>query len=49
MTTTSGTPAGVRAWRVVRYGRPTEALELRTVAPPRPGPGEILVRTSASV
>jgi NADPH2:quinone reductase len=49
MTTTSATPTGVRAWQVVRYGRPTEALELGTIAPPRPGPGEILVRTSASV
>jgi NADPH:quinone reductase len=39
----------VRAWQVVRHARPTEALELRAVAPPRPGPGDILVRTSASV
>ena len=39
----------MRAWQVVRHGRPTEALELGTIAPPRPGPGEILVRTAASV
>jgi len=48
----AGTPTGevsMRGWQVVRYGRPTEALELATLAPPRPGPGEILVRTSASV
>ena len=32
MTTTSATPTGVRAWQVVRYGRPTEALELGTIA-----------------
>jgi NADPH:quinone reductase len=38
-----------RAWQVVRYGRPSEALELKTVAAPQPGPGEILVRTSTSV
>jgi NADPH:quinone reductase len=52
MTTTSETPistSSIRAWQVVRHGRPTDALELATVAPPRPGPGEILVRTSASV
>jgi NADPH2:quinone reductase len=52
MTDTAGTPtngSSIRAWQVVRYGRPTEALELATIAPPRPGPGEILVRTSASV
>jgi NADPH:quinone reductase len=52
MTTTSGTPTSapsIRAWRVVRYGPPTEALELSAIAPPWPGPGEILVRTSASV
>ncbi len=39
----------MRAWQVTRYGRPTEALDLRTVPPPRPGPLEILVRTSTSV
>jgi NADPH2:quinone reductase len=52
MVTTSGTPTGtpsIRAWQVVRYGRPTDALELATIAPPRPGAGEILVRSSASV
>ena len=38
----------VRAWQVTRYGGPSEALALTTIAPPRPGPGEILVRTSAS-
>ena len=39
----------MRAWQVTSYGHPTEALELRTVPSPRPGPGEILVATSASV
>jgi NADPH:quinone reductase len=39
----------MRAWQVVRHGRPTEALALREVAEPAPGPGEILVRTTASV
>ena len=39
----------MRAWQVTRYGRPSEALELATVPSPRPGPAELLVRTSASV
>jgi len=39
----------MRAWQVVRHGAPTQALELREVAEPAPGPGEILVRTAASV
>lgn len=39
----------VRAWQVVRHGRPREALELRQTPPPAPGPGEILVQASASV
>ena len=39
----------MRAWQVTRHGRPTEALELRDVPPPEPGPGEILVRATASV
>jgi len=39
----------VRAWQVTRYGRPTEALELLDVPEPAPGPGEIQVRTTASV
>ncbi|HET6873166.1 MAG TPA: zinc-binding dehydrogenase [Acidimicrobiales bacterium] len=39
----------MRAWQVTRYGPPTAALELRDVAEPQPGDGEILVRTTASV
>lgn len=39
----------MRAWQVVRHGKPTEALALREAAEPVPGPGEILVRTTASV
>ncbi|HEX4220299.1 MAG TPA: NADPH:quinone oxidoreductase family protein [Acidimicrobiales bacterium] len=39
----------MRAWQVTRYGRPSEALALAEVPTPRPGPLEILVRTSASV
>ena len=39
----------MRAWQVTKYGRPTEALELLDIADPTPGPGEILVRTTASV
>lgn len=39
----------MRAWQVVRHGRPSEALELRDVVAPSPGPGEVLVRAAASV
>ena len=39
----------MRAWQVTRYGRPTEALELVDLPDPEPGPGEILVRATASV
>ncbi len=39
----------MRAWQVTRYGRPTEALELRDVPDPAPAAGEIVVRTTASV
>jgi|JI10StandDraft_1071094.scaffolds.fasta_scaffold303178_2 NADPH2:quinone reductase len=39
----------MRAWQVVRHGRPTVALERVDVPAPVPGPGEILVRTTASV
>ena len=39
----------MRAWQVTTYGRPTRALELRDVPPPRPAAGEILVRATASV
>jgi NADPH:quinone reductase-like Zn-dependent oxidoreductase len=39
----------MRAWQVMRYGRPTEALELRQLPAPVPEAGEILVRTTASV
>jgi NADPH2:quinone reductase len=39
----------VRAWQVVRYGQPSEALELVAVPPLRPGPREIQVRVAASV
>ncbi|HPG24232.1 MAG: zinc-binding dehydrogenase [Spirochaetaceae bacterium] len=39
----------MRAWQVVRHGAPSEALELRDVPTPEPGPGEILVEASASV
>ena len=39
----------MKAWQVTRHGRPTEALELVELPDPEPGPGELLVRTSASV
>ena len=39
----------MRAWQVTRYGRPSDALELLDVPDPTPGPGEILVRATASV
>ena len=39
----------IRAWRVVRYGRPTEALELLDVPEPVPGPGQVRVRVRTTV
>jgi NADPH2:quinone reductase len=39
----------MRAWQVTSYGRPTDALELVDIPDPTPGPGEILVRATASV
>jgi NADPH2:quinone reductase len=39
----------VRAWQVVRHGRPSEALEWRDLPDPEPGDGEIVVRATASV
>ncbi|HEX5265154.1 MAG TPA: hypothetical protein VFW24_00120, partial [Acidimicrobiales bacterium] len=39
----------MRAWRVQRYGSPTEALSLDDVPEPAPGPGQVLVRTVATV
>jgi NADPH:quinone reductase len=39
-------PSASRAWFVDRYGGP-ERLELRTRPDPRPGKGEVLVRTAA--
>ncbi len=39
----------MRAWQVVRHGRPSEALELCDVEPAKPGPGQILVKARASV
>jgi NADPH2:quinone reductase len=38
----------VKAWQVVRHGSPWEALELRDVDDPVAGPGEVLVRTTAT-
>src|SRR5262245_56710647 len=45
----AGRLPGVRAWRVHRSGRPSEALELDEVSDPVPARGEVLVRTTASV
>jgi NADPH2:quinone reductase len=39
----------MRAWRVVRHGAPSEALRLADVAVPEPGPGELRVRSAATV
>lgn len=39
----------MRAWQVVRHGRPSHALELRDVEPATPGPGQLLVKARASV
>ena len=39
----------MHAWRVVRHGRPSEALRLERVPEPTPGPGQARVRVRASV
>jgi NADPH2:quinone reductase len=42
-------PAGaVRAWQVVRHGRPSEALSLEAIEVDPPGPGQLLVEVEAS-
>jgi NADPH2:quinone reductase len=38
----------VKAWRVLRYGAPSEVLALEDVSPPEPGPGEVRVRVSST-
>jgi NADPH2:quinone reductase len=37
----------MRAWRVHRHGRPSEALRLDRIAVPEPGPGEVRIRSRA--
>lgn len=49
MTDHHAVPSEITAWRVVRHGRPSEALELERVPTPRPGPGEVLIRTATTV
>ena len=39
----------MRAWRVHRYGRPSDALELDEIPEPEPGPGAVRVRAAATV
>src|SRR5262249_21908997 len=39
----------MRAWRVHRYGAPSEALDLDDVPEPEPGPGTVRVRSRATV
>ena len=43
----TGNGADMRAWRVHRYGLPSEALRLDRIDVPEPGPGEVRVKTSA--
>jgi len=38
----------MKAWRVVRHGRPSEALELLDVDRPEPGPGQVRARVAAT-
>jgi len=38
----------MKAWQVVRHGPPADALELRTVPVPEPGPGQLRVATRAT-
>jgi NADPH:quinone reductase len=42
-------PETMKAWQVVRYGSPVEALELVELPMPTPGPGEFLARVFTSV
>jgi acrylyl-CoA reductase (NADPH) len=37
----------VKAWRVHRYGAPSEVLQLEDVDAPEPGPGEVQIRVQA--
>ncbi|WP_412542544.1 NADPH:quinone oxidoreductase family protein [Longispora sp. K20-0274] len=37
----------MRAWQVTRLGEPVDVMELAEVAPPTPGPGQLLVRVRA--
>jgi NADPH2:quinone reductase len=39
----------MKAWRVVRHGRPSAALALQDVVLPEPAPGQIRVRVATSV
>lgn len=38
----------VRAWRLHRYGPPTEVLQIDDVDVPPPGPGQLLLRTATT-
>ncbi len=38
----------MKAWRVVRYGAPSDALALEEVDRPDPAPGEVRIRVSAA-
>ncbi|NUT33631.1 MAG: NADPH:quinone oxidoreductase family protein [Hamadaea sp.] len=38
----------MRAWQVTEHGEPTDALTLREVERPDPGPGQVLVRVRAA-
>jgi NADPH2:quinone reductase len=38
----------MKAWRVLRNGRPTEALELLEIEEPEPGPGQVRARVAAT-
>lgn len=39
----------IQAWRVVRHGRPSDALALESIEEPQPGPGQARVRVRTSV
>lgn len=41
-------PKTMRAWQVVRHGAPADALSLTDVPVPQPGPGQVLLRVSAT-
>ncbi|KAF8328798.1 NAD(P)-binding protein [Cantharellus anzutake] len=41
-------PETQQAWMVMRKGEPKDALEIKTIAVPKPGPGQVLLKVEAA-